>query len=512
MNAIKDYGAGERYDQYTQYQNLSKLLKRFSFQEKMYIASYHSSKAISFSGDIRRKYGCSGVFPWCIETFVMLAMESSEYGSGDFRGKNEKKFIQMCNAIWSATETELNKSCGRFSFIDIFFACTGLIQFSIQENPWVIQYRYWKIFNDDSHPVCMKTVFKEKMGADYEDFLLLGRVLQILFKAQIDNHAVSIPQRALKHLLFERFSGAAKQLVISREEYVSLQRKLAGNANDTYRYIYSLRPSYQYALVREKDVIYFPLPHLLNANITSALYYRVTENDDALRGEAGKYLWEKYLMGLINGAGCYDKVFPEQPYRFNGCAAKSPDILACQGKEVLFLDSKSTVPSIGIRLMDTNAFESNINIVGENIKKLYNQIHRFEKYNPFGQAASKNKDDHWGIVTVLEDSYIPRKRYYEKAGEMLGIKVDSEEWNWMITQIKVISFYEIERVSLYGYSLIDACKAAFNTDPFGMTFAGFPFEKNIKAQLEFATFQKQIVKKEKEVICEMVAAGVIPEA
>ena len=89
-------------DQYCQYEKLPILLKRFSFEEKMRMATIHSSRAILFNRNFR-KSNRAGVLPWCLETFVMLAMEAQEYAAGDFGGKNERKFIKMCNAIWDAS-------------------------------------------------------------------------------------------------------------------------------------------------------------------------------------------------------------------------------------------------------------------------------------------------------------------------------------------------------------------------------------------------------------------------
>ena len=85
----------------------------------------------------------------------------------------------------------------------------------------------------------------------------------------------------------------------------------------------------------------------------------------------GKHVWEKYLLKLITDSGAYQEVFPEQEYIYSGSNSYSPDVLARQGNQVLFIDSKSTVPNLGIRLFDPDSYEDNIRIVAENIVKLY---------------------------------------------------------------------------------------------------------------------------------------------
>jgi len=498
----------KEYDQYCQYPNLPVLLKRFSFQEKMGIATMHSSHVILF-GKERHKNRENLPLPWCLETFVMLAMEAYEYADGRFDGKNRNKFIKMYNAIWGATSVVTDTPCGRFDFIDTFMAATALSQFHMQEYPLIRQYRYWNIFNDDSQPVQLKSVFEKKMGAPYEDFLLLGYILQVLFIAQAQNKAVAIPQKTFRYLLNVRFPEAAKHLRITRAEYVALQHKFAANSKDPYKYVYSLSPSYQYTFVEESGATYFPLPHLINQNITSSLLYRLTEGNDDLRRQIGLHLWEKYLLQLVSQSGVYQETFPEQLYRYSGSEAHSPDVIARQDDMVLFMDSKSTVPNIGIRLFDSVSYEGNIRIVAGNIVQLYKQMHRFALYNPFSGTVSNNMDDYWGIVVVLEDAYIRRVRYFEKAKDDLGIQEGSKEWQWLIEHIKVVSLYEVERVCLSGNSLIEACRDSYGDDPFNFTFTGYPPGGSSVNNSGFQVFKKALDDNAMDIITEMRQKGVL---
>lgn len=264
MENLKIRNESKKYDPYCRYDNLPVLLKRFSFEEKMRIATVYSSHAILFGRDLQKSIDYTKVLPWYLETFVMLAMEAVEYTDGNFKGKNEYKFVKMCNAIQEASAFFGRVPCGRFELIDVFMAVTALNQFHMQESQQIRQYRYWCVFNDNSDPIHLKALFKQKMGADYEDFLLLGSVLQVLFIAQADSKNMVIPQKVLRYLLFYRFPDAARRLKITREEYVELQRKFIENSENPYMYVYSLCPSYQYAFVENRGLVYFPLPHLLD--------------------------------------------------------------------------------------------------------------------------------------------------------------------------------------------------------------------------------------------------------
>lgn len=508
MDELEERDVAKENDQYCQYKNLPILLKRFSFEEKMGIATIYSSHAILFSQNFRKNSDRTGVLPWCIETFVMLAMEAKEYTDGNFRGRNEKKFIKMCNAIWDASAVVSRMPSSRFDFFDFFMAVTALNQFHMQESPWIRQYRYWRIFNDNAEPVHLKNVFKQRFGTGYEDFMLLGHVLQVLFVAQANNEKVTIPQKALHYLLCVRFPVAALHLKVTRAEYIALQHKFIAEDSDAYKYVYSLCPSYQYAFVEEGGSTYFPLPHLLDQCVTSSLMYRLTEGDNALRDQIGKCVLEKYLLELVEDSGVYQEVFPEQKYMYSGSISRSPDVLARQEKNVLFIDSKSTVPNLGIRLFDSDSYENNIRIVAENIVKLYNQMHRFDRYNPFYGNVSLNRDDHWGIVIVLEDAYIRRVRYFEAAAKKLKIQEDSSDWTWMITHIKVISLYEIERLCLGGNSIVDGCRDSFSEDYFNFTFKGYPPNGSNFTNKDYRAFRDRYDKKVLEIIADMNNQGV----
>ena len=67
------------YNQYEEYRNLPKLLKRFSLEEKMRIACKYSAKVTSLDQVRKPEDMQNTALPWCLETFVMLSLEAKEY-------------------------------------------------------------------------------------------------------------------------------------------------------------------------------------------------------------------------------------------------------------------------------------------------------------------------------------------------------------------------------------------------------------------------------------------------
>jgi hypothetical protein len=130
-------------------------------------------------------------------------------------------------------------------------------------------------------------------------------------------------------------------------------------------------------------------------------------------------------------------------------------------------------------------------------------MHRFERYNPFSGNVSLDRDDFWGIVIVLEDAYIKRLRYYEAARKKLDIQKDSKDWYWMISHIKVISLYEIERLCLGGDSIIEGCREAFGEDHFNYTFLRYPSGGSNLTNKDYLAFKEMIDQKISAIIADM---------
>lgn len=447
-----------KHDSYCQYENLSKLLQRFSFDEKMRAAFVASCQSIHYYR--YKRTAEAHPLPWCTETLVMLAMEAKEYRNDDFRGKNYIKFNKMQDAALNATGI-IHAKCGRFSFVDIFLVCTSLIQFQLQKCPWIEQFRFWKLFNDNSDPVHLKDVFIGKMGTTYDDYIVLANFLTTVFMMQHDMGYEPLPQKAYHYLFGEKYPAVAKNLTISRDKYVELQKEYTKGSSDPYRYVYSLRPSYRYAFVDYQGMLYCPLPHLLYYNVAGAMMHRITDGDRILRKEIGKHLLEQYLLSVIEKSEQFEEVFPEQIYRHKGSESKSPDVLARKGHRVIFFESKSAVPNIGLRLYEPEAYESNIEIISGDIKKLVTQIQRFSSYNPFRGAVSDQIDDYWGVIVVQEDCLMNRKYYFESAAQMLDYSEGSPERNWLNSHIIVTDIYEVEYAAYSGCDFFEGLARGF---------------------------------------------------
>lgn len=495
------------YNQYTQYDKLPKLLKRFSFAEKMRICYQYSRPILhpgSFKEYIKNQHG---PLPWVLETFALLSIEAIEYQNNDFMGKNQNKFINMINAIWNHTPSEFKGSTD--VFLKYFFPVTGQIQFSLQESYWIKYFRYWYIFTFVCEEIDMDQTFRSKYGTSYIDFLQLGLFLQCLLGTNL-----VIPQKVLAYLVTEKFNVVGSQLSVSRDKYITELHQMAGDFDNKSNYIYCIRPSYRYAFIIYDNLLYFPLPHLLIQNITSSLLYRLTEGNNRLREHIGKFVLESYLYKIVSDSDVYDEVKAEIPYTaFDGSTSKSPDVMARLGNDYLYLDSKSSVPPKNLRLLDDSAFENTVNIVTENVVKLYRHICRTpDLLNPFPSSPLLNQNHIWGIVVILEDSYIRRSEIYHAVFKQLSIDENSDTAIWIHEHIKVIDLYSIERQCLCSKSMIDALKRQQSTGHLDDFYFEDAEDDNYSlTNTNFLEFKEMIMGKMDDVAQDMYTHGLLGE-
>ena len=245
----------------------------------------------------------------------------------------------------------------------------------------------------------------------------------------------------MQKILIQQYHNATIQLSISRDEY-----------------IFSLRPSYTYSFIEFNNKYYFPLPHLLPRNITSSLFYRLTEGNDTLRSALGKNVIEQYVYEIVSQSNCYADVLREVTYNGpKGTQAQSPDLIARHENSILLLECKSTVPSIGMRTLSDKAYRKTQTRLAEHIVQLYKGIQHFGQYNPF-ENLQISKDNIWGCVILLEDPYIRRENIYSQVLNLLNIPSSSDEAAWIMQHIKIIDLYQLETLCFSSNSIIDAIK------------------------------------------------------
>lgn len=496
MNIDKEKENRETYaknNQYCQYNRLPILLKRYSFDEKMRICYEYSSKILQ-KGNLRQPESLRGLpLPFTLETFLMLSVEATEYQNRAFSDRKEHlHFVDMINTIWHHAPSKLVNLKSK-PFLDWYLSLAPLTQSFYQQNYWILYYRYHYFFTFKNEQIDVPAHFYNCFGTYYDEFLQCGVLLYYLIFSE-----KPLPQDEIQNLLTRKFNTVTAKLSISRTEYVKLQRQaLENQAVDEY--IFSLRPSYTYAFIKYNDKYFFPLPHLLPRNITSSLYYRLTEGNNTLRSSLGKNVIEQYVFEIVQQSHCYTDVRREIPYPGpRGTHAQSPDIVARHGNSILLLECKSTVPGMGMRTMSDETYYKTQKQLAKQIVQLYKSVQHFTQYNPF-EDLNVLKDDIWGCVILLEDPYIRRENVYPQAFDFLNISEGNDEAAWIMRHIKIIDLYQLELFCFSSNSIIEAIKKTNSTGEITAIPLEVPGELQL-ANPAFLQFRASVIEQIKKAI------------
>ena len=440
------------------YNQLPTILARYSFEEKMLICARNSRIIMDVvSGMAGYEIIKNKALPWELETFLMFSIRFKEWKNDDFKEKRQKKFVEIINCIKDFQHSAIISQSHSFR-PDLFMVVTALTQFNIQEFIPYTLYRYNYYFNFKNNDIDMPKEFLNKFGCSYSYFLKFGYGLHFLFASQ-----ATIPWDIINYMC-QKIYFVMKELTLSRHEYIE---RLDQSTNGIADYLYCLRPSYTYPFISDKGKSFLPLPHLLIRSITTSLLYRLTEENDGLNITIGKEVAEKYLLEIINKSRIFDEVYPEFEYKDGKSTNKTIDVMTRKDNDYVFFDSKSTRPSLGIRVFNQDNIDSNVDVLAKSCFQMYKHLReKFpQKYNPFQIYSDIIKEENlWGIVVVLEDSYVMREKIYEKAAKKLEIRLGSKEYEWLSLHICIVSLYEIERCCFVGENIIEHLRKHVEND------------------------------------------------
>ncbi|MFD1781612.1 hypothetical protein ACFSFW_23475 [Fredinandcohnia salidurans] len=421
-----------------EFERIPVILKRYDFGAKMAICQKSSMEIMSTNGLIEVKKLREKVLPWELETFALFSVTTvNEYSNQKFETeKDNRRFIDIIATIRNYKHPRLKLAHEKNKFVDYFLIVTGLTQFQIQESTYYKLYRYNYMFNFKNNNIDMKEHFIKKFGVDYEEFVKFGFLLRILY-------ANKVPDPKIILYLFGKYNHVLKWLMIEREKFVSLQEKFT---SDITQYIYGFKYFYQFPFISYKQTIYMPLPHLLLQSVTTSLLFRLTEGNGELRQLFGKDVLENYLIHICNFSTCFDEVASDYAYKYKGGERRTLDIMIRKGDQCFMLDSKSMVPRAALRDLSEDAIDATLNRMVDSVVQVYRHlVERFQiEYYPFAEKIKFNREDIFGAVILLEDSYYRREEIMTKAAEVLKINLEGAEFKYLCSNVKILSLYEIE--------------------------------------------------------------------
>lgn len=427
-----------------------KVLKKFTFESKMLACQKYSSRIMTCSMvDMKKAYE-ENIMPWEIEAFAAYSIVyDSDEATDKLDSKTFADTITLIRNYWHSGLTAAEES-GKYP--ELFMMISALQQFPVQGLFLQKLYRYHYFFTFQNDKLDMRKVFFGKMGVNYEQLEEFAFLVFLGFSKEAQDIISPIQ---LKNLLTRVLTNKDIMHLLSLEknDYKKELFSLYGdNIIDQY---YGLKIQYIYPFISGKNFTYVPSPYLVINAVTESMLNRLTYQNDKLRSDIGKEVLESYLYDIVQQLDTVTWISPELAYQKGKKKLLTSDVIAAEGDKVIFYDTKTITPNLNLRKFNAAEIDRTINIYAVDVIQIYNQIKNYLQ-GLFQLDKFYSKDNIFGIVVVLEDAVVSRKRVYEKAYEILQetITLNEEEKNYICSHIKVLPLRSIECMILQNTSLI----------------------------------------------------------
>lgn len=433
-----------------EYNKIMSVAKRYSFEEKVNVLFNSSSTIINikkYKIDLSGKYA----YPWELETLYIFFILAEEWGNSNFRGKNYKMFVNMVNCVRNYYNEKIEDSSPE-KLLRNFLIINGPSQFENQRSFYCIMYRYNYIFSFENEIINMKQEFYNAFKLEYGKFLKFSFLAFVFFGL---NNIIKFDVKKITEFLLAKNLDVVTHLIISREDCVDKVNEFAKNPVD---YVSCVKPCSQYPFIKYKSIIYLVMPHCIISSCTSSLLFRLTDKKNKLRELIGKNVIEKYLEDILKESKIFDEVVGETEFQYRRNRLKSSDVMCRKEDKCVFFDSKLLVPKSSVRCLDEEAIDNYIEKICDGVKQLYKQLKLyFNKYLfPFKEKVVSDIQNYYGILVLFDDSYIERKEIYEKFAEQNNIDKESEDYCWIINNLKICSLYDVEKYVFTGSCIINS--------------------------------------------------------
>ena len=427
-----------------------KVLEKYTLESKLLACQKYSSRIMTCSMVDMTKAYQENIMPWEIEAFATYSIVyDNDNATEELDGKTFADTITLIRNYWHSGLIKAEKS-GEYP--EAFMMISALQQFPVQGVFLQKLYRYHYFFTFHNEKLDMRKVFFNKMGVNYEQLEEFAFLVFVGFSKEVQD---VLPAFELQDTLTKIFSDkdALRLLSINKEDYKNeLFSLYNNNVIDQY---YGLKIQYIYPFISGKDFTYVPSPYLVIYAVTESILNRVTFKDNKILRAIGKEVIESYVYDIIEQLETVTWISPEFEYYKGRDKLLTSDVIAAEDDKVIFYDTKAITPSLKLRNFDAAEIEKDIRIYAEDVIQIYNQIKNYSQ-GLFQLDKSYTKENIFGIVVVLEDAVVSRKKVYEKAYSIIQETGDlsGEEMNYICSHIKVLPLRIIECMVLQNTSLM----------------------------------------------------------
>ncbi|MEG2013870.1 MAG: hypothetical protein RR063_11815, partial [Anaerovoracaceae bacterium] len=424
-------------------------LASFSLESKMLICQRYASRIMGSSEvDMKKAYE-QDIMPWELEAFAAFSVIYDE--EGIVTPIDAESFSTIITNIRNYWHPELTLAEENGTYADVFMMISALQQFPVQGIFLQKLFRYDYFFNFTNSTLDMNTEFIKTFKTSYINFEIFAFI--IFISCSLESQAsigVSECQCSLSKAL--GITTVFKQLYIEKDKYKKqLMEFYRGNVVDYY---YGLKLQYLYPLISGTDFIYIPSPYLVVNAVTESLLNKLTLGNKQLRNSFGKEVIENYLFDIYKDIP--DVTWISHEFSYGNPEVLTPDVLVSEGDYCTFFDTKALSPSLKVRQFNQKEIIKELNIYAENALQVYRQILNYTD-GCFELDKKHDKEKMFGVVVVLEDAVLPRKRVYERAFDLWSEKnevLSEAERTYIRSHIKVVPLKQIESMVLQNMSFL----------------------------------------------------------
>lgn len=437
-------------------QEISNILKSYSFHSKAAVCNNFSHRFVHpYQIQLKDTQDESFLSPTELETFALFCVlaegEEKQLLVGE---EGEAIYEEIITAIRTndvPTAPLFQSEIPHEHDSDIRVMAMALNQFPMQHNHFIKFYRYNYFFHYQSETLDMPELFQKKFGTSYEDVKTFGFVYAYLI------NLIRIGKMKKEPLLFllEQYPHVTELLTIEREAFKSVQQKFT---NDTEQYVYGFKFFYQYPFIRHDGKGYMMLPHLVTESTSTSMYFRFTEGENnKLRELCGKELVEDYICHVSEQSKYFHQVVREYDYTTKKKQSNATaDVMILQGDSAILIESKSMSPRLNVRNFKLKDIEYTVERTVDMVLQSYDHVkNRFQHdYFPFGEDVHIKQDNIYGIVLTIEDSHVSREQVMPEVAKKLNIDLESEEYNYICSNIHFMGLYNYELAILNNVDIL----------------------------------------------------------
>ena len=425
-----------------EYSRIPTIMKRYSLESKFLVCTNLSRRYTSPTRPPMENLRDLGVLPHELDAFFMFSIMFHEVGNKNIYEHHGSMIRRIFQSIDNQSIKIIQQ--GHSDFGNNLMQTYLPPQLQIQENNLILISRHYYYFSFSNKIIDMPTEFFNKFGVDFKDIIGCLQTLSILFTTDKKYNNWGFDKEAYNKIIsFFHKKGFLKNFIVQRDDYIKNQN--VTSKDDINNFIYCIKYIYQYPFILFDSKLYLPFPHALKQAFTESLLFRLMHENQKLKTNFGKEVFENYIFDLFENTSLYESVSKEQLINKNKL---SSDVIIKNNGKIVFVECKTTFPRAGIRIFDRKTEEFTFNFFSNSIMEIYDSIIAYCK-----KYQVDRKYCYGVLVSAIDDEVSIRLKYEEIKNRHK--ELTDEDFSFITSHIKTIKLYEIEELCGLSNTPID---------------------------------------------------------